>query len=155
MRECVWKRLLDPEMLPYSLLEEVKKENFTTEELYKYFNEYCCDPVGSFKERKGYQLWSLFHEKERKIKGFCWLVTHPLLKKTKIEFFTIYKKLRIKGGSLDKLEELLKMLDHEYKEFFLESVRGETLKKYGWHRESERLWSWQQEGESDAIGKDG
>lgn len=149
MRECVWKRLLDPEMLPYSLLEEVKKENFTTEDLYSYFREYCCDPQGSFKARKGYQLWILFQEKERKIKGFCWLVIHPLTKQTKIEFFTIYKKLRVQGGSLEKLQELLERLgiEEESSSILIESVRGDTLKKYGWQRDSKSLWKWTKQGE--------
>lgn len=137
LSELEWKRLLDPEMLPYKLVEELKKEDYTTEEVYRYLNSLCCIPQGSFIPNKRCQLWVLLKEKEKVIKGFCWIVIHPLFKEVKIELFGILKELRAQGGALRKLVELIEKIKEEEKvrKVIWDTHSVEIAKKYGFIRE--------------------
>lgn len=137
LEELEWKRLLDPDVLPYNLVEDLKKEEYTTEELYKYFNNLCCVPKGSFIPNQKAQLWVLLKEKEKIIKGFCWISIHTLFKELKIELFSILKELRGQGGSLGKLVELIKKLKEEtgIKKVIWETHSVDIAKKYGFRRE--------------------
>lgn len=153
--ELEWKRLLDPDVLPYKLVEDLKKEEYTTDEVYRYLNSLCCVPQGSFIPNKRCHLWILLKEKEKVIKGFCWIVIHPLFKEAKIELLSILKELRAQGGALKKLVELVEKLREEEKirKVVWDTPSVEIAKKYGFVREKNVRMRY--EGESIPVKEEG
>lgn len=143
-----WVRIINPDLIPRYLVDQVKDKEFTVDDFYKYQNLICMDDgkINPFNH-----LYALT-DKENFIKGMLWFTVDPLTKNVLINTYSIDKEYWYNGKAVEYLfDHMCNILEKfDLKKIYWANRYPKHAERYGFKKSKSVLMEYTR-GTKDGI----
>lgn len=108
MDELRWVRVFTPQHIPKSLVEQIKKRDYTVEKFYQYQESICLKGSADGPTLNPYSHLYVLANNDNLVKGFVWFTIDPLTNDLCIQTYSIEPEYWKEGGAVEKLVKFLK-----------------------------------------------